>query len=113
MPLSVSPCDPEEHGTTILLADLNHRFSLPSTEALKELLALEFGRYPGFTITVNSEPLTQRVFRARSYPHREFARCRSVAIRFTIMESPKGAKHARIVTRVGEQDRRQAFLVRA
>jgi HSP90 family molecular chaperone len=48
LPLEVTACDPGEHGTTIVLSQLNTRFSVPAPEVLKEILSLEFGRYAGF-----------------------------------------------------------------
>ncbi len=104
LPLTVSLCDPNEHGTTIILSDLNQRFSVPSSESLKEFLTLEYGRYSGFSITVNGEPLTYE-----DIPGEPFSKSAdlpgvgAVSIRFTIMEGPKGAKHAGIVTRVGSK----------
>ena len=104
LPLSVSQCVPEEHGTTIVLSDLNQRFSLPSPEALKEMLALEFGRNAGFTITVNREPLTHEDIQGEVFTRTvNLPGVGPVAMRFTIMDSTKGAKHAGIVIRVGSK----------
>src|SRR5580704_5415420 len=58
LPITVEDCDPDAKGTTITLSRLNSRFTVPSPEALKELLALEYGRCSGFVILVNEEPLS-------------------------------------------------------
>lgn len=102
LPLEITECDPAAHGTVITLSQLNTRLSLPTHEALKEMLALEFGRYEGFTITVNSEQLTHEDIQGQSITRTEdLPVAGKVSIRFTIMDSTRGAKHAGIVTRVG------------
>lgn len=102
LPLEVTACDPGEHGTTIVLSHLNTRFSVPAPEVLKEILALEFGRYAGFAITVNGESLTHEDIQGKSFDaSAELPGAGAVTMRFTVMESSKGAKHAGIVTRVG------------
>jgi hypothetical protein len=102
LPLNVDACEPAEHGTKVTLSQLNPRFSLPTPEVLKEMLALEYGRNAGFRITVNDEPLTHEDIQGKAITRTvELPGAGTVTIRYTIMESSKGAKHAGIVTRVG------------
>ena len=51
LPMSVAECDPTAKGTVVSLTALNQRLSFPQAERVKELLVLEYGREPDFTIT--------------------------------------------------------------
>ena len=94
--------DPCEHGTTITLSQLSSKFSLPQPEALRELLALEYGRERDFTIYVNGEQLAHE-----DIPGQKFTKTVSlpnagtVTINFTILDKPTQKTHAGIVMRVG------------
>jgi hypothetical protein len=101
-PMTVVPCDPNEHGTKIILSHLNTRFSIPTPEGLREFLALEFGRFAGFSIWVNGELLSSEDIQGR-FVHRTVVLGMSgpVSLRFTIMDGTRGVKGAGIVTRVG------------
>ena len=102
LPLATAPCNAEEHGTTITLSQLSQRLSLPAPEALKELLALEYGRCTDFMITVNDEALSHEDIQGRVFLRTiDMPGVGSVTVRFTVMDGPRGAKHAGIVTRVG------------
>jgi hypothetical protein len=102
LPLIVAPCKSKEHGTKIILSNLNSRFSVPSPEELREFLALEFGRFAGFSIRVNGELLSNEDIQGKSVSGTaQLPRAGPVSLRFTIMDGTKGAKGAGIVTRVG------------
>ena len=102
LPLTVSACEPDEHGTRIVLSRLNARLSLPTQDALKELLSLGFGRYAGFAIKVNGELLTHgNIPGPSTTASMELPGSGTISLRFTIMDGSKGARHAGIVTRVG------------
>lgn len=102
LPIIVEECAIIDKGTTITLSRLNSRFMVPSTEALKEILALEYGRNVGFTITVNDEPLSHEDIKGQVFSETiELPDAGKVTLRFTIMTEAKGAKHAGIITRVG------------
>src|SRR6185312_8466941 len=102
LPIIVHDCNADKHGTTITLSRLNSRFTLPSPEALRELLALEYGRFSGFTILVNEEPLSHEDIQGQVFSKTvELPNAGTVTLRFTVMTESKGARHAGIVTRVG------------
>ena len=102
LPINVDDCTPENSGTTITLSQLNSRFTVPSPEALKEILALEYGRCIGFTILVNDEPLSHEDIQGEVFTMQaELPGAGKVTLRFTIMTEAKGARHAGIITRVG------------
>lgn len=47
----------KEHGTTIVLSDLNQNLSFPIPDKLRQLLIAEYGREEGFKIIVNGKSL--------------------------------------------------------
>ncbi len=100
--VTAQSCDKPEHGTTVTLSELNQKLAFPTPEALKELLVLEYGRQPDFTLHVNDEPLAQEDIPGRQFEAEvELPDAGSVRIRFTIMDEPTAKKHAGIVMRVG------------
>jgi hypothetical protein len=104
LPLNVLSCDPKEHGTKIILSNLNTRFSIPAPEDLRQLLALEFGRFAGFSIWINGDLLTNQDIQGRSVSKSvDLPSAGRVTLRFTIMDSSRGAKLAGIATRVGSK----------
>lgn len=58
LPVTTSACNKEEHGTHIMLSDLNQSLSYPKPEKLKEILLLEYGRERDFNVFINGELLT-------------------------------------------------------
>jgi hypothetical protein len=102
LPIAVEDCDADAKGTTITLSQLNSRFAVPLSEALKEILALEYGRCSGFAILVNNEPLSHEDIQGQVFTKTvELPGAGKVTLRFTVMTGAKGARHAGIITRVG------------
>ena len=104
IPLTQDSCEPSEHGTTITLSQPDSRNPLPTAEGLKEVLALDFGRREGFTITVNGQRVThedipgESIVRTASLPI-----AGKVTLRFTIMGNSKGVKNSGVVSKVGDK----------
>lgn len=104
LPLAVTPCNLKEHGTKVVLSSLNPRFLVPSPEEVREMLALDFGRYEDFSIWVNGDLTTNQDIQGRSVSKTvQLPAAGRVTLRITVMDSPKGAKRAGIVTRVGSK----------
>ncbi len=96
------PCDKSEHGATVALSELNQKLAFPTPEALKELLVLEYGRQPDFTLHVNDQPLAQEDIPGQQFEADvDLPEAGAVRIHFTIMDEPTAKKHAGIVMRVG------------
>ncbi|WP_140793784.1 ATP-binding protein [Myxococcus xanthus] len=57
LPSTTKTCNATEHGTKVTLTNLNQRLSAPSTEKLRQLLAAEYARAPGFKIFINDTPV--------------------------------------------------------
>lgn len=83
LPITAQACEESEHGTTVTLSDLNQKLAFPLPDTLKELLVLEYGRQPGFTLHVNDEPLAQKDIPGQQFTAEvdlpDAARCASVS----------------------------------
>jgi len=96
------PCPDEERGTIITLSSLNTHFTLPQPEALRELLALEYGRERDFEIFVNDERLAHEDIPGQKFSATiQLPNAGTVTINFTIMDRPASKSQAGIVMRVG------------
>ena len=102
LPLVVEACDPLQHGTTLTLSKLNYKLNYPSSDAMKELLVLEYGREQDFTIFVNGETLAHEDIPGEAFTMEvDLPHAGKVKLRLTIMESPTTKRRAGLVMRVG------------
>jgi hypothetical protein len=102
LPIDVGNCDPEEHGTEVILSALDQHWNYPIAERLKELLVLEYGREEGFHIMVNGNVVG--IEDVRGTPATADAALPTVGpvrLRLRITEDQQPAKQAGIVLRVG------------
>ena len=101
IPFSVGDCDPEAHGTTVMLSHLNQRFTHPNPEKLRRILVLDYGRATDFTIKVNGQIATLRDIPGQSYDFdRDLPVVGNVKMLFAIAEGKYPVKHAGIVIKV-------------
>ncbi len=102
LPIESQACDTSDQGTTLTLSNLNPHLSVPQSEALRELLALEYGREKDFSLFVNGEQLAHE-----DIPGQKFSAtinlpdAGKVTVNFTIMEKAAPKSQAGIVMRVG------------
>jgi len=102
LPINSIKCDKEGRGTTITLSELNQKLSFPTSEALRELLALEYGRERQFTIYVNDEPLAHKDIPGKKFTAETTLSDETVVkVSFTIMEDSVPKRQAGVVIRVG------------
>lgn len=102
LPIETSECDSDDRGTVLTLSQLNPKFSFPQPEALKELLALEYGRERDFVIFVNGEPLAHEDIPGQKFSATiNLPNAGKVVVHFTIMDTPAPKAQAGIVMRVG------------
>lgn len=57
LPLEVSECSSEEHGTCVTLTHLRQGLRYPSADRLRQELIMEYGRQKDFKIIINGKPL--------------------------------------------------------
>jgi hypothetical protein len=102
LPIQSAKCDDTTHGTTLTLSSLNTHFTMPQPEALRELLALEYGRERDFALFVNGEQLAHEDIPGQKFSATiELPSAGLVTVNFTIMERPVSKRQAGIVMRVG------------
>ena len=102
LPLEVTDAQPDAHGTTITLSNLNPRLSHIQPDKLKELLALDYGRDPDFAIFVNGE----RVFHHDSQGEKfeqtiTLPNGHAAILSYTIADKPLPGKKSGLIVRVG------------
>ena len=102
LPIETAACNGDSHGTLITLSQLNPKLSFPQPEALKELLALEYGRERDFVIFVNGVALAHQDIPGQKFSATiDLPNAGKVVVNFTIMEAPATKAQAGIVVRVG------------
>lgn len=57
LPLEVSDCSSEDHGTCVTLTHLRQGLRYPSADRLRQELIMEYGRQKDFKIIINGKPL--------------------------------------------------------
>ncbi|RFD31717.1 phosphonate ABC transporter permease [Pseudomonas sp. GL93] len=57
LPLEVSVCSSEDHGTCVTLTHLRQGLRYPSADRLRQELIMEYGRQKDFKIIINGKPL--------------------------------------------------------
>lgn len=102
LPIKTEKCGVDDHGTTLTLSKLNSNLAVPQAEALRELLALEYGRERDFIIYVNGEQLAHEDIPGQKFTATiKLPGAGEVTVNFTIMEKPAAKGKAGIVMRVG------------
>jgi len=101
LPLEVTVCPQQDHGTEVRLHQLNQNLMYPSAERLREILVLEYGREASFTVLVNGESLCHEDIPGRSFSQETaLPDAGKVHLKFTIMER-KPRRGSGVVVRVG------------
>ena len=101
IPLNELECSPYEHGTTIVLNDLNRKLTHPSPEKLRSILLLDYGRTPDFKILVNGLETTLKDIPGELFEHTEtLPEVGEVALSFTISEEKLKAGESGIVIKI-------------
>src|ERR1700733_3256395 len=101
IPLNELECSPDEHGTTIVLNDLNRKLTHPSPEKLRSILLLDYGRTPDFKILVNGLETTLKDTPGELFENSEtLPEVGEVALSFTISEEKLKAGESGIVIKI-------------
>ncbi len=100
LPLQVSDCDTNAHGTTITLSGLNQNFNYPNPDKLKQILVWEYGRVENLAIYVNDEKIGISDFQGKNVDKEIKLSNGSIAhLVYTICD--KTTRQSGIVYRVG------------
>lgn len=100
LPLEVTTCDPEKHGTRIILEGLSQQFDPPTPERFKPILMLEYGRQQDFTILVNGEPIGVEDIPGQAYSFEEtLPDVGPTRLRFTVSDGKRSLRQSGIALR--------------
>lgn len=102
LPIQVTACGRTEHGTTIVLSDLNQNLNFPSDEKLRQLLIRDYGRERDFSIEVNGQKLSIEDIPGETITKTvELPTVGLVTLKFAVSTDKKPLKQAGIAVRVG------------
>lgn len=111
LPINVTDCDKNKHGTRITLEGINQNFSFPNPERLKEILIRDYGREMDFDITINGENIGVLDLQGKSFTEGiELPNGKLATLNYTVTEKP--IKQSGIAIRVNNKiiGRPQNFL---
>lgn len=110
--LETTSCGVNEHGTTIILRELNPRLSYPEASVLEELLALDYGKETEIEITVNDKRVTNYRVQGELFTTTlKTSTGVEVQLNFTIADKPLKGKRAGFIIREGNKSiGRPSFL---
>ncbi len=103
LPLDVTDSDHlDAKGTTITLRNLNPKLSHLQPDKLKELLALDYGREPSFTIFVNGERVFHHDIQGEKFQTEiTLPNGQTATVSYTIADKPLPGKKSGLNVRVG------------
>jgi hypothetical protein len=101
LPREIAACDKGDHGTTVALSQLHQNLTFPSSEKLRQLLVMEYGRVQGFVVFVNGERLGVRDAPGETFEMREDLGLKDpVDLTFKIMNQRQPERRSGIAIRV-------------
>lgn len=101
LPLKSDAASEGEHGTTILLSELDSRLNFPTPDRLREILIYEYGREERFKVFVNGVQLSvQDVPGATKQLEQALPSAGNVRIRFTVADGRRLPRLPGIVFKV-------------
>ncbi|HRP05042.1 MAG TPA: ATP-binding protein, partial [Opitutaceae bacterium] len=104
LPVEVDPCEKEQHGTTVILKDLNPRLNFPQADKLREILAYDYGRESGIEIYINGDRVHRHEIKGTKFTKNyTLPDGKTASASWTVSEKPVAARNAGIILRVGEK----------
>jgi hypothetical protein len=101
LPREIAVCDKGDHGTTVTLSELHQYLTFPSSEKLRQILVMEYGRVQGFVVFVNGERLGVRDVPGETFELREDLGLEEpVDLMFKIMNQRQPERRSGIAIRV-------------
>lgn len=99
--LVTEPCNPELHGTTITLSDLNQGLAYPDANHLRQVLLQDYGREDDFSIAIDGKRLdVDDVSGSYSALKHDLPTAGTVKLRFVISDGKRGLRQPGITLRV-------------
>lgn len=102
LPVDAQPCPPKEHGTTVILRNLNQSLNFPKVDKLREILAYDYGREPDFAIFLNGERVFRHDIQGETFTKEiPLPNGKTAVVTYTIAEKPVPGSRAGLIVRVG------------
>lgn len=94
-------CDPQLHGTTLVLSALHHGLAYPDANRLRQVLLQDYGRQDDFTILVDGKRLDVDDVQGSYFEHEEkLPNAGDVKVRLSISDGKAGLRQPGITLRV-------------
>ena len=104
LPVEVDPCEKAQHGTTVILKNLNPRLNFPQADKLREILAYDYGRESGVEIFINGDRVHRHEIQGTKFTKDyTLPDGKTATVKWTVSEKPVAARNAGIVLRAGEK----------
>jgi hypothetical protein len=104
LPVEVDPCEKEQHGTTVILKNLNPRLNFPQADKLREILAYDYGRESGIEIFINGDRVHRHEIQGTKFTKDyTLPDGKTATANWTVSEKPVAARNAGIILRAGEK----------
>ena len=104
LPVEVDPCEKEQHGTTVILNNLNPRLNFPQADKLRAILAYDYGRESGVEIFINGDRVHRHEIQGTKFTKDyTLPDGKNATANWTVSEKPVAARNAGIVLRAGEK----------
>lgn len=102
--ISTAPCKKEQHGTTVILRELNSRLSFPDEGKLSELLARDYGKENSIEISINGRRVTNYDVHGETITTTiEIAPQTYANVTYTIADKPLPPRKAGLILREGNK----------
>lgn len=102
--ISTAPCKKGQHGTTVILRELNPRLSFPDEVKLSELLARDYGKENSIEISINGRRVTNYDVHGETITTTiEIAPQTYANVTYTIAEKPLPPRKAGLILREGNK----------
>ncbi|MCZ2155069.1 MAG: ATP-binding protein, partial [Bryobacterales bacterium] len=104
LPVEAETCEKEQHGTTVILKNLNPRLNFPQADKLREILAYDYGRESGIEIFINGDRVHRHEIQGTKFTKNyTLPDGKTATVSWTVSEKPVAARNAGIVLRAGEK----------
>lgn len=101
LPVAIDSCPLSEHGTTIVLKELDQNLHFPLPEKFRQILIRDYGREDGFAIYVNDKRLDMEDLSGSVVEHKDTVEGVGMSrLKFAVSEDKARIKGAGIVIRV-------------
>jgi hypothetical protein len=102
LPIKVTSCDKEKHGTSVILRYLNPRLNFPQHDKLREILAYDYGKELGIEIFINREKVLRHEIQGEKFSKEyTFPDGRKAIATWTVSDKPVSSRKAGIILRAG------------